>query len=204
MHIRLGHMSKTDLKALMEKIKLKCEDFNCETFNFIRLTKHIPKIRTRQTSCMLELVFMDLFENRIESWNKERYYLVVVDDYTEHTFIYGLKTKNQVKNIVSKIWIPLAERQSGCKVLEIHSDNGGEFIDGESVEFIKSLGIIKRFNVAHNPHQNGVAERKIRTIKKKAELLLSNVPTEFVNKLYNEAVKYAVFLINFYPYSPQM
>ena len=58
----------------------------------------------------------------------------------------------------------LVEKESGKQVRALRSDNGGEFISSEFKDFCSAEGIRRELIVPHNPQQNGVAERKNRTI----------------------------------------
>ena len=46
----------------------------------------------------------------------------------------------------------------------LRSDNGGEYISNEFKNFCAKEGIQREFIAPHDPQQNGVAERKNRTI----------------------------------------
>ncbi|GJX68279.1 ribonuclease H-like domain-containing protein [Tanacetum coccineum] len=56
------------------------------------------------------------------------------------------------------------ENQLDHKVKVIRSDNGTEFKNSVMNQFCESKGIKREFNVARTPQQNGVAERKNRTL----------------------------------------
>ena len=58
----------------------------------------------------------------------------------------------------------LVEKDSGKKVKALWSDNGGEYISNEFKGICSKEGIRRELIAPHNPHQNGVAERKNRTI----------------------------------------
>ncbi|CAN0877829.1 Retrovirus-related Pol polyprotein from transposon TNT 1-94, partial [Linum grandiflorum] len=77
---------------------------------------------------------------------------------------------------------------------KIRSDNGGEFISQDFKNLCESLGIIHEFSVARTPQQNGVVERKNRTLVDIARTMLNDfsVPTKF----WAEAVNTACYVIN--------
>jgi len=66
----------------------------------------------------------------------------------------------------------LVEKGSGKKVKALRSDNGGEYISDEFKDFFKAEGIRRELIAPHNPHQNGVAEWKNRTIMRAARAML--------------------------------
>ena len=58
----------------------------------------------------------------------------------------------------------LVEKELGKKVKALRSDNGGEYISKKFKEFCNKEGIRRELIAPHNPQQNGVTERKNRTI----------------------------------------
>ena len=58
----------------------------------------------------------------------------------------------------------LVEKESEKQVKTLRSDNGGEYIFNKFKDFCTKEGIRRELIVPHNPQQNGVAERKKKTI----------------------------------------
>jgi transposase InsO family protein len=54
----------------------------------------------------------------------------------------------------------------------LRTDRGGEYISNEFQSFCKESGIRKQFTARYTPQQNGVAERKNRTIMEMARSML--------------------------------
>ncbi|MGI4673391.1 hypothetical protein ACR2XN_28405 [Klebsiella pneumoniae] len=76
----------------------------------------------------------------------------------------------------------------------IRSDNGTEFKNSVMREFCEEKGIMHEFSAPRTPQQNGVVERKNRTLFEAARTLLgeSKLPTYF----WAEAVNTACFTQN--------
>ncbi|GJS76741.1 putative ribonuclease H-like domain-containing protein, partial [Tanacetum coccineum] len=74
------------------------------------------------------------------------------------------------------------------------SDNGTEFKNREMDEFCGQKGIKREYSVARTPQQNGVAERKNRTLIEAARTMLADslLPTVF----WAEAVNTACYVLN--------
>ena len=64
------------------------------------------------------------------------------------------------------------EKELGKRVKALRSENGGEFISAEFKEFFSVEGIRRELIAPHNPQQNGVSERKNRTIVGAARAML--------------------------------
>ncbi|GJZ16941.1 putative ribonuclease H-like domain-containing protein [Tanacetum coccineum] len=80
------------------------------------------------------------------------------------------------------------------RVKVIRCDNGTEFKNKEMNQFCERKGIKREFSVARTPQQNGVAERKNRTLIEAARTMLadSKLPTTF----WAEAVNTACYVQN--------
>jgi transposase InsO family protein len=85
------------------------------------------------------------------------YYVSFIDDYSRKTWIYILKTKDEVFSKF-KEFKALIENLSESNIKILRSDNGGEYTSKEFVNFCKDVGIKRELTTPYNPQQNGVAE----------------------------------------------
>jgi hypothetical protein len=92
----------------------------------------------------------------------------------------------------------LVEKESGKKVKALRSDNGGEYISNEFKDFCSREGIRRELIAPHNPQQNGVAERKNRTIVGVAQVMLHDQGLPL--HLWAEACNTAVYVQNRCPH----
>ncbi|GJT04063.1 putative ribonuclease H-like domain-containing protein [Tanacetum coccineum] len=142
----------------------------------------------------LELLHMDLFGPVfVESINKKRYCLVVTDDFSRFSWVFFLATKDETSKILCNLIIGL-ENQLSHNVKIIRCDNGTEFKNHAMNEFCAKKGIKREFSVARTPQQNGVAERKNRTLIEAARTMLADslLPIPF----WAEAVNTACYVLN--------
>nr|GEY23034.1 putative ribonuclease H-like domain-containing protein [Tanacetum cinerariifolium] len=117
---------------------------------------------------------MDLFgPTFVKSLNKKIYCLVINDDYSRFTWVFFLATKDETSPIF-KTFINGLENQLSLKVKVIRSDNGTEFKNHDLNQFYGLKGIKREFSVPRTPQQNGIAERKNRTLIEAAGTMLSN------------------------------
>ncbi|GKD07463.1 putative ribonuclease H-like domain-containing protein [Tanacetum coccineum] len=119
---------------------------------------------------------------------KKMYCLVVIDDYSRFTWLFFLATKDETSGIL-KSFITRIENLMDHKVKVIRCDNGIEFENREMNHFCDMKGIVRQFSVAITPQQNGVAERRNRTLIEAARTMLadSKLPTTFWAKAVNTA-----------------
>ena len=88
----------------------------------------------------------------------------------------------------------LAETEKGMKVKTLRSDRGGEFTSDEFTKFCLEHGIKRQLTAPYSPQQNGVVERKNRTVISMVRAMLK--AKELPRELWGEAVNTAVYLLN--------
>ncbi|GJU48345.1 ribonuclease H-like domain-containing protein [Tanacetum coccineum] len=142
----------------------------------------------------LFMLHMDLFgPTFVSSLMHKKYGLVVTDDYSRYTWVFFLATKDETTGILKK-FITEIENLVDKKVKIIRCDNGTEFKNSVMNDFCAMKGIRREFSVARTPQQNGVAERRNRTLIEAARTMLadSKLPTTF----WAEAVNTACYVQN--------
>ena len=65
------------------------------------------------------------------------------------------------------------ENQNDVKVKQIRTDNGTEFKNHDLESFCDEKGISQNFTSPYTPEQNGVAERKNRTLIEAVRIMLN-------------------------------
>ncbi|GJX99883.1 putative ribonuclease H-like domain-containing protein [Tanacetum coccineum] len=201
-HRRLSHLNfgtindltKLDLVDGLPKFKYE-KDHLCSACERGKSKKasHPPKLIPSNYS-KLELLHMDLCgPMRVASVNGKKYILVIVDDFSRFTWVYFLRSKDETPEIIKK-FIAQAQLNYKAKVCKIRTDNGTEFKNATLKAYYEKLGIMQQFSIARTPQQNGVVERRNRTLVEAARtmLIFSRLP-EF---LWAEAVATACFTQN--------
>jgi hypothetical protein len=112
----------------------------------------------------LELILSDVY-GLIPSTSISGYvcYVSFIDDYSHKTWVYFLKSKDEVFGKF-KEFKALIENLYERNIKILSSDNGGEYTSKEFLNFCKDVKIKRELTTPYNPQQNGVAERKNRTI----------------------------------------
>ena len=90
------------------------------------------------------------------------------------------------------------ENQTGRKIRVLRSDNGGEYTSKEFEGFCRQEGIRRQLVVSYTPEQNGVAERKNRSIVGAARAMLHDQSLPFF--LWAEACSTVVYRQNRSPH----
>ncbi|GKE76680.1 putative ribonuclease H-like domain-containing protein [Tanacetum coccineum] len=105
---------------------------------------------------------------------KKMYCLVVTDDFSRFSWVFFLATKDETNGIL-KAFIIGIENQINHRVKIIKCDNGTEFKNKEMNQFCEMKGIKREFSVARTAQQNGVAEKKNRTIIEATRTMLADL-----------------------------
>ncbi|GJX30527.1 putative ribonuclease H-like domain-containing protein [Tanacetum coccineum] len=196
-HRRLGHVNFKNINKLVKghlvrglPSKVFVNDYTCVACKKGKQHKASCKAKLERTIRKpLELLHMDLFGPvSVESINKKKYCLVVTDDFSRFSWVFFLATKDETAEILCKFIIGL-ENQLNHKVKIIRCDHGTEFKNHAMNEFCAKKGIKREFSMARTPQQNGVAERKNRTLIEAARTMLADslLPIPFWAEAVNTA-----------------
>ncbi|KAI3493567.1 hypothetical protein L1887_40767 [Cichorium endivia] len=188
-HRRLAHLNFKDLNKLvaMDLVRgmpaLKFDnDSLCSACEHGKQTKQRhPTVINPKITEPLSLLYVDLCgPSAVESIGKNKYILVIVDDYSRFTWVLFLRNKSdaaeEIMNFIRKMELMLNK-----KVLTVQSDNGSEFKNQTLDGFLKARGISHNFSAPYTPQQNGVVERRNRSLCEAARTMLNfaNLPMYF-------------------------
>ncbi|GJZ86785.1 putative ribonuclease H-like domain-containing protein [Tanacetum coccineum] len=175
-HRRMGHVNYKNMNRLVKgnlvrglPLKLSKNDHTCVACCKGKQHKASYKAITAVSSISepLQLFHMDLFgPTSIRSIDHKYYCLVITDDYSRFCWVFFLEHKDETYPIL-KDFLNLVENQLNKK---------------------------RDYSNARTPQQNGVAERKNRTLIEAARTMLadSKLPTMF----WTEAVRTACYVLN--------
>ncbi|GJX67629.1 putative ribonuclease H-like domain-containing protein [Tanacetum coccineum] len=171
-HRRLGHINFKNMNKLVRgnlvrglPSKIFENDHSCVACQKGKQHKASYKAKlVNYISKPLHMLHINLFgPTNVKSLMKKFYCLVVTDDFSRFSWVFFLATKDETSGIL-KTFITEIENQLDYKVKVIRSDNGTEFKNSVMNQFCEMKGIKREFSVARTPQQNGVAERKNRTL----------------------------------------
>ncbi|GJY79848.1 putative ribonuclease H-like domain-containing protein [Tanacetum coccineum] len=200
-HKRLAHVNFKTMNKLVKgnlvrglPLKIFDNDHTCVAYQKGKQHKASCKAKLMSSiSQPLQMLHMDLFgPTSVRSINHKTYCLVVTDDFSRFSWVFFLAFKDEIVGVL--VIYTKIENQLNHKVKLIRCDNGTEFKNREMNEFCGLKGIKREFSVARTPQQNGVAERKNRTLIEAARTMLADslLPTVF----WAEAVNTACYVLN--------
>lgn len=153
-----------------------------------------PKKSDWRASEKLELIHGDLCGPITPtSHSGKRYLLVFVDDFSRKTWVYFLTDKSESFDMF-KTFKSFVEKEAKTSICGLRTDRGGEFTSDKFNQFCKDHGIRRQLTAAYTPQQNGVAERRNRTIMNMVRCLLSE--KEMPRSLWPDAARWTAHVLN--------
>ncbi|KAJ9557496.1 hypothetical protein OSB04_012110 [Centaurea solstitialis] len=196
-HKRLSHLNfKTINQLCINNLVVGLPDFRytkvslcsaCEKGKQTRASFKSKQISS--ISSPLQLLHMDLFGPvNVQSIVGKKYTLVIVDEYSRYTWVFFLRSKSDAPEEII-LFVRKMERLNNLTVRSIRSDHGTEFKNSTLETFFDQKGISQNFSSVRTPQQNGVAERRNRTLIEAARSMLSeaNLATQFWAEAVNTA-----------------
>ena len=203
-HRRLGHAGMRNLHTLakkkhvigIENVKF-LKDHLCGACEAGKMTKAKHPAKTIMTTTRpFELLHMDLFgPNHYSAVSNDasEYGFVIVDDYTRYTWVHIVTYKHEVQEVFKR-FSSRASTNFGVKIKHIRSDNGTEFKNSGLDDYLDELGITHELSAPYTPQQNGVVERKNRTLVEMARTMLDEYKTP--HRFWIDAIDTACHIIN--------
>ncbi|GJR59702.1 putative ribonuclease H-like domain-containing protein [Tanacetum coccineum] len=204
-HRRLNHLNfgtindlaRKDLVRGLPRLKFE-KDHLCSACQLGKSKKFSHRPKSENTNMeVLHTLHMDLCgPMRVQSIKGKKYILVIVDDYSRFTWVKFLRSKDETLEFVTNF---LKQIQIGLNkiVRFIHTDNGTEFVNQVMSEYYEGVGIFHQKSVPRTPQQNGVVERRNRTLVEAARTMMIFLKAPMF--LWAEAVATALFGALCYP-----
>ena len=184
-HLRLGHINPNRIHGLVKSGILTSLDFEpipvCESCLEGKMTKRPFKAKGYRATKPLELVHTDVCGPiNVQARGGYEYFVTFIDDYSRHGYIYLMRQKSETFTKFRE-YKAEAEKQLGLHIKELRSDRGGEYLSGEFQSYLTQEGIVSQLSAPGTPQQNGVAERRNRTLQDMVRSMLSysSLPISF-------------------------
>ncbi|RVW98913.1 Retrovirus-related Pol polyprotein from transposon TNT 1-94 [Vitis vinifera] len=135
----------------------------------------MKKKNANRCSDVLELIHTDICGPfPTPSWNGQQYFITFIDDYSRYDYLYLIHEKSQSLDVFKNFKAEV-ENQLSKKIKAVRSDRGGEYYGrydgsgeqhpGPFAKYLMECGIVPQYTMPGTLSQNGVAERRNRTLK---------------------------------------
>jgi transposase InsO family protein len=137
-----------------------------------KYAKTIKKGAIRAT-CVLQLIHTDICRPlNVKSIDGFDSFITFTDDFSQYGYIYPIRDRSEALDKF-KLFKAKVENQLNEKTKVVRSDRGREYygrhapcvkIPGPFAKFLAENGIVAQYSMPGEPQQNGVAERRNRTL----------------------------------------
>ncbi|CAI7795742.1 unnamed protein product, partial [Closterium sp. NIES-53] len=213
-HHRLGHPSLPRLRGMHTRFLVSGLPKSLPPLPPSPAPPCLPCIEGRQraaphssfplTIAPLQTLHMDVSgPARVSGQGRERYFMLVVDEFTRYTTVFPLCSKGEVPDVlipwIRTVSLQLRERfGTDLPVLGLHSDRGGEFSSDLLRDFCHGEGILQSFTLPDSPQKTGIAERRIGLAMEVARTSMTHATAP--HSLWPFAVRYAAHQLNLWPH----
>ncbi|CAI7895094.1 unnamed protein product [Closterium sp. NIES-54] len=213
-HHRLGHPSLPCLRGMASRVLVSGLPRSLPPLPPGPAPTCVPCVEGRQraaphssefppTEAPMQTLHMDVWgPARVRGQGHERYFLLVVDEYSRYTTVFPLRSKGEVTEVLidwiraARLWLR-ESFGSYFPVLRLQSDRGGEFSSALLGAFCRAQGIRQTFTLPASPQKNGIAERRIGMVMDVART--SMIHAAAPHFLWPFAVQYAAHKLNLQP-----
>ena len=199
-HSRLGHIGQDRMKLLaregilgpLAKIDLPiCE--NC----LAGKTTRKPFGKRVRAEYLLQLIHSDICGPiNVKARHGASYFITFIDDFTRYDHVYLISHKSEALSCFMK-YVNLVENQLDKTIKALRTDRGREYLSEHFKELCERKGIDRQLTVPYTPQQNGVAERRNRTLLEMVRSMMAqaNLPISY----WGDALLTAAYILNRVP-----
>nr|GEV28010.1 retrovirus-related Pol polyprotein from transposon TNT 1-94 [Tanacetum cinerariifolium] len=169
----VNYASKNDIVIGLLKLKF-VKDHLCSSCELGKAKQKSFHTKTTLSSKRrLQLLHVDLCGSMwVESIIEKKYVLIIVDEYSRYTWTYFLRSKDKTQEVLIN-FLKLVQRGLYAQVRIVQTDKGLKFLNKSLHAYVSQEWIEHQTSTARTPEQNGVVERRNRTLVEAARTMLS-------------------------------
>ena len=199
LHTLLGHPSEETLRLTAKNYAVKVHGkfnpcFACALAKSKQ--KRIKKESETKSKTRGERLYIDTSSIKTISFGGAKFWLLIVDDYSDMSWSYFLRAKSEVVTVMVQFINNLIVKNVHVKY--IRCDNAGENMSLQKECEKKMMGIMFEFTGPGSPQYNGRVERKFATLYGKVRTILNEaqLTSDLRRGLWAEACNFVTDLIN--------
>src|SRR4051812_17741618 len=199
-HSRLGHIGQDRLSRLVKSgLTGSLTEVTLPTCESCLAGKATRKSfgKARRASAPLDLIHSDIC-GPMSARNRTNapYFITFIDDYSRYGYIYLIAHKSEALKCF-EAYLNEVENKLERKVKTLRTDRGREYLSDQFKELCEKKGIVRQLTMPYTPQQNGVAERRNRTLMDMVRCMMAqaSLPISF----WGDALLTAAYLLNQVP-----
>ena len=200
-HLRLGHINLDRINRLVKDGLLRKLNVGtlpvCESCLEGKMTKRPFLLKSKRSKEPLQLVHSDVCSPlSVQARVGYEYFVTFIDDYSRYGYVYLMHKKSENFGKF-KEFMAEAKKQLGKSLKTLRLDRGGEYLDTEFKDYLLEHGILSQLTAPGTPQQNGVVERRNRTLLDMVRSMMSysSLPIPF----WGYSLQTAVYILNVLP-----
>ncbi|GJW05325.1 zinc finger, CCHC-type containing protein [Tanacetum coccineum] len=203
-HARLGHLNFESLRSIAQRDLVQgipAIKHTTQICDVCLIGKHsrapFPKKAKAISTSPLDLVYGDLCGPiSPPTPSGKKHIFLLADDYSRYMWVYFLSTKDQAFDTF-KEYNKTIENELRTTLKMLRTDRGGEFTSNEFTQYCKENGIARQLTAPYSPQQNGVVERRNRTIISTTRCMMKAM--NFPQNFWPKPVRHAIYILNSVP-----
>ncbi|RVW45213.1 Retrovirus-related Pol polyprotein from transposon TNT 1-94 [Vitis vinifera] len=169
----------------------------CESCLEGKMTKRPFSAKGERAKVPLEIIHTDVCGPlNVKARGGYEYFVTFINDYSRYRYVYLMQRKSEAFEKFKEFRAE-AEKQLSKSIKTLRSDRGGEYLVYEFKDYLIENGILSQLTAPRTHQQNGVAERRNRTLldMMRSMMSYSSLPTSF----WGYALQTTVYILNIVP-----
>ena len=199
-HARLGHIGQERMNRLAREgllgTRAKIQLSICEHCLAGKATRK-PFGKAIRSESTLQLIHSDICgPMNVKARHGASYFITFIDDFSRFGHVYLISHKSEALDCFIR-YMNEVENQTERKVKTLRTDRGGEYLSDMFKTICNDRGIIRQLTIPGTPQQNGVAERRNRTLLEMVRSMMAqaNLPISY----WGDALLTAAYILNKVP-----
>jgi transposase InsO family protein len=195
-HINLNRMNRLTSDGILPSLPPDGLSV-CESCLEGKMTKRPFTSKGNRAKDLLELIHTDVCGPvNIRARGGYEYFITFTDDYSRYGYTYLLHRKSEAFEKFREFRAEV-EKQLDKSIKSLRSDRGGEYLSAEFIDHLVQNGIVSQLTTPGTPQQNGVSERRNRTLLDMVRSMMSYSDLPYF--LWGYALSTAVYILNHVP-----
>ena len=188
----MTRLAKEGLLGSLTKVRLP----KCEPCLVGKATKK-PFGKACRALGALDLIHSDICgPMNVKARNGAIYFLTFINDYSRYGYVYLLSHRHEALDVFKRFVLEV-ETKLDRRVKTLRTNRGREYLSDMFKGFCEEKGIVRHLTIPYTPQQNGVAERRNRTLLDMVRSMMAqaNLPISF----WGDALLSATYILNRVP-----
>ena len=132
----------------------------------------------------------------VKAWGGYEYFISFIDDYSRYDYLYLMHHKSEALEKFRE-YKTKVESLLGKTIKTLRSDWGGEYMNLRFQDYMLEHGITSQLSAPGIPQQNGVSERRNRTLLDMVRSMMSFI--QLPDLFWGYVVETAAYILNMVP-----